>query len=413
MPGSDRFGADRLASDLIARWSERVLGEIDRVHPRLLGWAFRRAQSTPFLRARIEREYERLLAKLRGELHPYRDRFETHAELPARGLPAAEILGEMQAMAERERPRWQNGRVSGAVYHGGAEHVRLLNDVYALHSQSNPLHADVWPSATKYEAEIVSMTARLLGANDEARSGQPAIVGTVTSGGTESILLAMKAYRDRARVELGIHEPEIVTPDTAHAAFDKAAEYFGIRRVNVPVTADLRADVQAMSAAITARTIALVASTPSYPHGVIDPVSELAAVARNRGIGLHVDACLGAFILPFARQLGYPVAAFDFRVPGVTSMSADTHKYGYAAKGTSVVLYSTPELRRYQYFVATDWPGGLYSSPTLSGSRPGALGAACWAALLHVGYDGYLDAARRILETAAQLRAGIRRIEGL
>ena len=412
MPRDDRPGADRPSPSWrapLGRWSLRALDEIQRAQPKLLGWIYRQAQAQPFLRERIEREYDRLLSKLRAELKPYRGRFATYQRLPERGLPAADVLTEMRALAEQEHERWRSGHVSGAVYHGGDEHLRLLSDVYALHSQSNPLHADVWPSATKYEAEIISMTAGMLGAAEA--EGQ--VCGSVSSGGTESILLAMKAYRDCARAERGILRPEIVVPETAHAAFDKAAEYFGIRRVNVPVGADLRADVAAMRAAISEQTIALVASTPSYPHGVIDPVGELAELARSRGIGLHVDACLGGFILPFARELGHPVPPFDFRVRGVTSMSADTHKYGYAAKGTSVVLYAKPELRRYQYFVATDWPGGLYFSPTLSGSRPGALSAACWAALVHMGHDGYLDAARRILDTAARIRAGVQRIPGL
>jgi len=399
MPSSDRRGRR-------GRW----LGEALHVPSELLGWAFRRAQANPWVKTRIERQYERILSQLRAELQPYRGRFQVQARLPAQGIGAAEILAEMQQLAAEEQGRWRDGQVSGAVYHGGAEHLRLLSDVYALHSQSNPLHADVWPSATKYEAEIVSMTAQLLGA-----SARPAgsVCGCVSSGGTESILLAMKAYRDRARSERGLLRPEIVVPETAHAAFDKAAEYFGIRRVNVPVGPDLRADVARMKAALSERTVALVASAPSYPHGVIDPVPELAELARSRGIGLHVDACLGAFLLPFARELGHPVPPFDFGVPGVTSMSADTHKYGYAAKGTSVVLYDTPELRRHQWFVASDWPGGLYFSPTLSGSRPGALSAACWAALLHLGHDGYLDAARRILGAAARIRAGVEGIAGL
>jgi glutamate/tyrosine decarboxylase-like PLP-dependent enzyme len=299
------------------------------------------------------------------------------------------------------------------VYHGGAEHLQLLSDVYALYSQSNPLHADVWPSTSKYEAEIISMTAGLLGAASASPEAPSRVCGSVTSGGTESILLAMKAYRDRARAERNIVRPEIVVPETAHAAFDKAAEYFGIRRVNVPVGADLRADVAAMQAAISDQTIALVASAPSFPHGVIDPVAELGALACARRIGLHVDACLGAFLLPFARELGYPVPPFDFRVRGVTSMSADTHKYGYAAKGTSVVLYGDPELRRYQYFVATDWPGGLYfspRSPAAAPARSAPLVGRRWSTSVT---DGYLDAARRILETAARIRAGVQRIAGL
>lgn len=386
---------------------------LDRMNPRLLAWAYRRVQTVPFLQARIERQYSELLSGVETELKPYKGRFKAHTRLPKTGTPSADLLAEMKLLAEQEHERWQRGYVSGAVYNGRADHVKLLSEVYTLHSQSNPLHADVWPSATKYESEIVSMTAELLGAAALPRGGGEEVCGTVTSGGTESILLAMKAYRDQARALRNITRPEIVMSETAHAAFDKAAEYFGITRVNIPVGRDFKVDVDAMARAINENTIALVASAPSYPHGVIDPVAEIGELAIDRNIGLHVDACLGAFILPFARELGYTVTPFDFRVPGVTSMSADTHKYGYAAKGTSVVLYSTLELRRFQYFVATDWPGGLYFSPTLSGSRPGALSAACWAALVHMGHDGYLDATRRILETAARIRLGIERIPGL
>jgi glutamate/tyrosine decarboxylase-like PLP-dependent enzyme len=302
------------------------------------------------------------------------------------------------------------------VYHGGDDHVAFLNRVYAAASQVNPLHADLWPSGAKFEAEIVAMTAALLG-GDAAGGGGPArqVVGTVTSGGTESILLAMKAYRDRARARgrRRVARPEVVAPSTAHVAFDKAAQYFGIRLVRVPVGPDLRADVAAMRRAVTRRTVALVGSAPSFPHGVVDPIEELAAVAAERGVGFHTDACLGGFVLPWARRLGYQVPAFDFSVPGVTSMSADTHKFGYAAKGTSVVLYRGTELRSHQYFTATDWPGGLYFSPTLAGSRPGGLSAACWAAMVATGDDGYLEATRRILETGAAIRDGIAAIPQL
>ena len=384
----------------------RVLGAVS---PRLLGWVYRRARRVSFVRERLEKGYGEVLASAAAELRPYRGRATSHVRLPPTGVPSSQVLDEMRLLAELERARWQQGYVSGAVYHGDPEHIELLSRAYELHSQSNPLHADVWPSATKFESEIVSMTAALLGAEQAASP----ISGTVTSGGTESILLAMKAYRDHAREVRGITQPELVAPVTAHAAFDKAAEYFGIRRVSLPVDATYRADVDAARAAITSNTIALVASAPAFPHGTIDPVEELAALARARGVGLHVDACLGGFVLPFARELGYPVPAFDFRVPGVTSMSADTHKYGYAAKGTSVVLYADPELLHHQYFVATDWPGGLYFSPTFAGSRPGALSAACWAALVLMGHSGYLEATRKILAAAAHIREGIGQIPGL
>ena len=390
---------------------ERLNRALGAVSPRLLAWMYRHAQRLPLVNRRLERVYAEVLADAAAEIGQARAGATSHVRLPEHGVASETLLAEMREVAAREQGRWRDGYVSGAVYHGDAEHVELLTRVYALHSQSNPLHSDVWPSASKYEAEIVSMTADLLGAS-ALPPGAERVRGTVTSGGTESILLAMKAYRDQARAR-GVLAPEIVTAETAHAAFDKAAEYFGIRRVNVPVDASCRADVAAMRARVTKNTIALVASAPAYPHGCIDPVEEIAAVAREHHIGLHVDACLGGFVLPFARELGYPVPAFDFRVPGVTTMSADTHKYGYAAKGTSVVLYANAELLHHQYFVATDWPGGLYFSPTLSGSRPGALSAACWAALVHTGRAGYLEATRKILETAARIKAGIARIPGL
>jgi glutamate/tyrosine decarboxylase-like PLP-dependent enzyme len=238
------------------------------------------------------------------------------------------------------------------------------------------------------------------------------VAGTVSSGGTESILLAMKTYRDFARARRGIAEPEIVAPVTAHAAFDKAARYFDMTLVRVPVDAGFKADLAAMADAITERTAVVVGSAPTFPHGIIDPIPEIAALAAGRGAGCHVDACLGGFIVPWAEKLGYPVPPFDFRLPGVTSMSADTHKYGYAAKGSSVILYRGKELRQFQYYTTTDWPGGLYLSPTFAGSRPGALSATCWAALVSIGAHGYTEAARRILETGAKVRDGIAAIPG-
>jgi nucleotide-binding universal stress UspA family protein len=226
-------------------------------------------------------------------------------------------------------------------------------------------------------------------------------------------MLAMKAYRDRGRERDGIAEPQVVLPATAHAAFDKAARFFGIETVAVPVGEDFRADVGAIREAIGERTVAVVGSAPSFPHGVIDPIEELSELARERGVGFHTDACLGGFLLPFAERLGHDVPPFDFRLPGVTSMSADTHKFGYAAKGTSVVLYRGNELRHAQYFTLTDWPGGLYMSPTFAGSRPGALSAACWAAMTSLGERWYLESASRILEAAATIRRGIEETDGL
>jgi sphinganine-1-phosphate aldolase len=349
-------------------------------------------------------------ADLERQLKPYRGEFPSFRELPAEGLGRAEVTGLVERMAAAEEARWRDGYASGAVYHGDPGHVAFLSRVYTAQSQSNPLHPDLWPSATKFEAEIVAMTAAMLGGGGD---GGPEIAGTVTSGGTESILLAMKTYRDYAREHRGIAEPEIVAPVTAHAAFDKAARFFDMMLVRVPVDAGLRADLDALAVAVTGRTAVIVGSAPGFPHGVIDPIPQIAELAASRGVGCHVDACLGGFILPWARKLGYPVPPFDFTLPGVTSMSADTHKYGYAAKGSSVILYRGKDLRRHQYYTVADWPGGLYSSPTFAGSRPGALSAACWAAMVSVGESGYIEAARRILATGATVRDGIAAIDGL
>lgn len=369
------------------------------------GVLFEQAKKLPFLKDRISSEYDKVMAELRRAARPYRDELPSHTRLPEHGRSRDEILGQMRELQARESTRWSEGFVSGAVYHGDPEHIAMLEQVYAIHSQTNPLHSDLWPSISKYEAEIVAMTADMLGAKEAGPNAD--VCGTVTSGGTESILLAMKTYRDRARAEHGNDKPNIVAPDTAHAAFDKAAQYFGIELRKIPVAADLRADVQAMKRAVDRHTICLVGSAPSFPHGLIDPIPELAAIAFAHRIGFHTDACLGGFVLPWARELGYPVPGFDFRVQGVTSISADTHKYGYAAKGTSVVLYRDKQLRRHQWFTITNWPGGIYFSPTLSGSRPGGLSAACWAAMQSIGRQGYLDATKRILEAAAAIKRGI------
>jgi glutamate/tyrosine decarboxylase-like PLP-dependent enzyme len=357
----------------------------------------------PGVRRRIEGLYDEIVEGLDESVHPYKHTLPPMVRLPATGRSRSDILTEMEGLQAREGERWQAGFVSGAVYQGDSEHIAFLNRVYALNAQSNPLHFDLWPSTVKYEAEIVAMTAHMLGAGRT----QDKIVGTVTSGGTESILLAVRTYRDWARAERGVKRPELVVPTTAHAAFDKASHSFGIKLVRVPVGADCRADTAAMAAAINRNTIALVGSAPSFPHGAIDPIEDLAALAESRGIGMHVDGCLGGFILPWAERLGYPVPPFDFRLQGVTSMSADTHKYGYAAKGTSVVLYRGAALRRLQYYTVADWPGGLYFSPTLAGSRPGGLSAACWAAMVNMGEQGYLQAAAAILATAQLIRAWV------
>lgn len=358
---------------------------------------------------------EEMMAEIERSIKPYRDDFPTFSRLPETGRDKAEIISEMQALCAKEESKWKDGFVSGAVYHGDEDHIDFLNQVYMLNSQSNPLHTDVWPSTTKFEAEVVAMTAKMLNAQkaDDDPDSDDEVCGVVSSGGTESILLAMKTYRDWARDMQGISKPEMIVPATAHAAFDKASQYFNIKMKRIPVDAGFKADVAKTKEAITDNTIVIVGSTPSFPHGVIDPIEELSEIARDNDIGFHTDACLGGFILPWAGRLGYPVPPFDFSLPGVTSISVDTHKYGYAAKGSSVILYRSLELRRYQFYTTTDWPGGLYLSPTFAGSRPGALSATAWAAMVAIGEDGYMEIAEKILETGAKIKKGIGEIPEL
>jgi glutamate/tyrosine decarboxylase-like PLP-dependent enzyme len=387
---------------------------IGRLPPSMVAWIEKRLKKIPSIRQKIDKEYDGMLGGLEDSLKPYKNKFTTFTQIPATGRDRAEILRELESLRDIEESQWKDGFVSGAVYHGDQEHIDFLNQVYAINSQSNPLHADVWPSTTKFEAEIVAMTADMLNGDGASTTlSEQDVVGTLSSGGTESIMLAMKTYRDWGRETKGITHPEMVVPVSAHAAFDKASQYFGIEAIHIPVDANFRADVNAARNAIGRNTVVVVGSAPSFPHGAIDPIEELSELARRHKVGFHTDACLGGFVLPWAEKLGYPVPKFDFRLPGVTSMSVDTHKYGYAAKGTSVILYRGQELRHFQYYTATDWPGGLYFSPTFAGSRPGALSAACWAALTSIGAQGYMDATRKILATSDIIKKGIREMPDL
>lgn len=237
----------------------------------------------------------------------------------------------------------------------------------------------------------------------------PSGAGTTTSGGTESILMACKTMREWGRRTRGISEPEIVIPASAHAAFDKAGEYFGMKVHHIPVDKLTRkVNIRGVARAINRNTVMVVGSAPNFPDGMIDDIPSLAALARKHGIGCHVDCCLGSFLVPFLEKAGLPSEPFDFRVDGVTSISCDTHKYGFAPKGSSVVMYRTAELRRHQYYVQPDWPGGVYASPSIAGSRPGALIAGTWAALMTMGDDGYTASARAIVGAARRIEQGIR-----
>jgi len=342
------------------------------------------------------------------DFYPYRDRYRLYRRMAEDGRNRESILGELAEMAGEEDRIADRGRVSGSIYHGDHDHYAFLTEAFRLFAHANVLQRDMYPSATKLEAEIVAMTAGML--HGEAA---PEVCGVVTFGGTESLINPLLAYRDRARAERGIDHPEVIVPVTAHPALDKGAHLMGIRLVKAPLGDDWLVDTGWVRAHVNANTIALVGSAANYAHGLIDPIGELSEIALEHDLGLHVDGCLGGFILPWGERLGYDIPPFDFRLPGVTSISADTHKYGYALKGTSVLLYRTPALRRHQYFMQPDWPGGIYFSPGISGSRSGGIVAATWAAMVSLGERGYLEVAERIFATARTIREGIESIPEL
>ncbi len=342
-------------------------------------------------------------------LYPYAERFPVTRAFPQQGRPRADVLAEIEAMAEIEDSPYHEGKVSGSIYSGDEEHYEFLNEVFGHYSHANVLQRDMYPSATRFEGEIIAMTADLLHAPGAVEGGP---FGVLTSGGTESLMNPLLVYREWGRAR-GIANPNVVMPVTAHPALDKGGHYFGIDLRKAAVTDEFIADMDSVRSLIDENTVALVGSAGTYPHGLIDPISELSELALERGINLHVDGCLGGFILAWGQDLGYPVPTWDFRLPGVTSISADTHKYGFGLKGSSVLTYRSAELRRLQYFIVPEWPGGLYTSPGMSGSRSGGIIAAAWAAMVTLGREGYLAIAGDIFRTAAALRATIEAVPEL
>ena len=337
---------------------------------------------------------------------PYADRFPVNRTLPEDGRPREEVLTQLHTMAKEEDAFWETGKCSGTMYCGDHEHYDFLNEAFGLFAHVNALQRDMCPSATNFEGEIIAMALDLFHAGAVSGSTPG---GLVTTGGTGSILHAVLAYREHAAGQRGVTRPNLIKPETAHPAFDKACHLFGVelRRAPIdPVTTTV--DVDWVADHIDGDTVALVGSACNYGYGTIDPIAEMGALALDRGVGLHVDGCLGGFILPFGEELGYDIPPFDFRVPGVTSLSADTHKYGYALKGTSTLLFGDQALRDAQYFFLTDWSGGKYFSPGIEGSRSGGLLAASWAAMVQLGRAGYRRYAKAIFETADAMQAAVR-----
>jgi glutamate/tyrosine decarboxylase-like PLP-dependent enzyme len=333
------------------------------------------------------------------------DAAEAPPTFPARGRPADELVATIRSQRGDDAD-WRHGRTFSLVYNASDPDLERLHEAVAQeYLHENYLNPFAFPSLLAMEREVVAMGADLLGGEPRA--------GKLTSGGTESLFLAVQVARDHARRERGIAEPTIVVPETAHPAFAKACHYLDVREVRVPVGPDGRADAVATAQAVDGETALVVGSAPCYPYGVVDPIPALASVAAKAGALCHVDACLGGWLLPFLERLGEHVPPWDMHVPGVTSLSADIHKYGWAFKGVSLLLHRTEDLLRHQYFLFDGWPGGLYGSATTAGTRPAAPIAAAWATINFLGEEGYLRLAGEVREASGRLRKGIESIEGL
>jgi glutamate/tyrosine decarboxylase-like PLP-dependent enzyme len=303
---------------------------------------------------------------------------------------------------------WRDGRTWAYVYDPGAKAEAVIKRAFTMYLTENALDPTVFPSTLRLETEVVAMAAAHLKGDDQ-------VVGSFTSGGTESIILAVKTARDHARAtKPHIREPEVVLPATAHASFQKACHYLDVKVVLAPVDPrTFRADVDAMRRAITPNTILLVGSAISYAHGVVDPITEIGALALEKGLLLHVDGCMGGFLLPYFRRLGAPVPAFEFDVPGVTSISMDFHKYAFAAKGASVILHRSKELRRHQMYACSNWTGYTVINTTVQSTKSAGPVAAAWAILHFIGDEGYLEIARQVLDATRRIAAGVNAIPGL
>ena len=334
--------------------------------------------------------------------YPYADRYNVNRTLPTEGRPREEVLAELRQMAKEEDAVWETGRISGTMYCGDHDHYDFLNEAFGMYAHVNILQRDICPSATKFEGEVIAMALDLMHA-DAVTGTQPA--GLVTTGGTGSIMHAVLAYREHR----GVDRPNFIMPETGHPAFTKACHLFGVECRRAPIDpVSTQVDLDWVAEHIDGNTIAIMGSACNYGYGTIDPIESLSALAEERGVGLHVDGCLGGFILPFGQELGYDIPVFDFRLPGVTSISADTHKYGYAFKGTSTCLFRDKALRNSQYFYLPEWSGGKYASPGMEGSRSGGLLAATWASMVQLGRSGYRRYAQAIFEAADAMKSAVR-----
>ncbi|KAJ5899199.1 hypothetical protein N7495_003943 [Penicillium taxi] len=384
-----------------------IIGSVRNIYSAIRLFCYSVFLRAPGVRGQVDKQVSTALEGLENKLVLSGPDVSRYLALPKEGWTPEQIRAELTKLAGLKHTRWEDGRVSGAVYHGGEDLLKLQAEAFGQFGVANPIHPDVFPGVRKMEAEVVAMVLGLFNSPSDG-------AGVTTSGGTESILMACLAARQKGFLERGITEPEMIIPDTAHAAFIKACNYFKIKLHRVPCPEpEFKVDVHTVRRLINPNTILLVGSAPNFPHGIVDDIPALSRLATKYKIPLHVDCCLGSFVIALLKKAGFPSpyeeeGGFDFRQPGVTSISVDTHKYGFAPKGNSVLLYRNKVYRSYQYFIYPDWSGGVYASPSVAGSRPGALIAGCWASLMSVGEVGYINSCTEIINAARKFESAVR-----
>mmetsp|Transcript_41704 Transcript_41704/g.116225 ORF Transcript_41704/g.116225 Transcript_41704/m.116225 type:complete len:552 (-) Transcript_41704:450-2105(-) len=358
----------------------------------------------PQVKRKLEKETEKTLSTLRKQFA--KELTEPRTCLPVEGVPEEELLRIIEHRKELDTQHWTKGKVTGSVYHGGQDHYDFIGHIFAKWGFCNPLHPIIHPALRQMDSEVVQMVINMYNGGSDC-------CGAFTTGGTESILMAMKAYRDWGKAEKGISDPNVVICNTAHAAFDKAGKYFNIHVRHARTNSEMEVDLRHMLSLVDSNTVAIVGSACQFAHGTVDPIESMAKISLSKNIGLHVDCCLGGFLVPFMEKAGFQLPLVDFRVKGVTSISCDPHKYGFAPKGSSVVMFSNRRLRHHMYCYLTDWTGGIYATPTMTGSRAGGPVAATWAAMCKFGEKGYIETTKQIVGATKRIAEGIKKIEGL
>jgi glutamate/tyrosine decarboxylase-like PLP-dependent enzyme len=326
-------------------------------------------------------------------------------ELPKHGTSQDEVITRLRALQVNDGD-YHNARTWGLIYNAGPDVDAVLHAAAGEVLLENALNPLVFPSLREMQRDVVAVSVSLMHGDDDCG-------GTMTSGGTESIFLAVKTARDRMRDDRGIARGRLLVPKTAHPAFAKAAHLLDLEFAQLPLGDDLRTHPDALDGAITPETVLVVSSAPNYPFGMIDPIPEMARIASDAGVPFHVDACMGGFMLPFLERLGYDIPPWDFRVPGVSSISADLHKYGYGIKGASVLLHRPKGNLRHQVWQFSDWPGGIYGTQGFQGTKPAAPIAAAWAVMQFLGEDGYTAKMRETMDAVEKLKAAVASIDGV